>query len=144
MVDLSGAVTIGTDPELYALREAGRRMADVLNLAVIANGIQATGRWMSFALDDGSSDKAIYDTRDDAMRLARGGPKHFERLRPTGYSADECALTLQYARAYAGATGLAMDRAAPAPIMPVRAEDAQTKLRQLQRQATRRNRRRSR
>jgi hypothetical protein len=143
-LDLSGAVTIGTDPELYQLREAGRRMADVLNLAVIGNGIMCTGRWMAFSLDDGSSNKDIYDTRDDAMRLARGGPKHFEQLRPTGYSADECALTLQYARAFASSTGLAMDRAAPAPIMPVRAEDAQAKLRQLQRHATRRTRRRSR
>ena len=139
-MDLAGAVSIGTDPELYALREAGARMADVLNAVVIANGIAATGRWLAFRLEDGTSDKVIYDTRADAVRFQRA-PCWFEQLRPCGYSADECAMTLQYARALYAASWRPDD---PAPIMPVRREDAIAKRRQLNgraRRARRHNRR---
>jgi hypothetical protein len=139
-LDLSGAITIGTDPELHQLKDAGARAADVLNLAVIANGVQATGRWMAFALDDGRSDKAIYDTRADAIRHAKV-PCHFEQLRPAGYSADEMALTLQYARAYFASAGPAAADV-PAPIMPVRREDAARKHIQLTASARRRRNRR--
>jgi hypothetical protein len=137
-VDLSGAAGIGTDPELYALREAGSRMADVLNAAVIANGIGATGRWMAFHLQDGTSDKVIYDARVHAI-IHQSQPCHFEQLRPAGYSRDECAMTLQYARAL-HAAGIRPDPDYPAPVLPVRREDAIRKTRQLN-TAARRSRR---
>jgi hypothetical protein len=130
-LDVLGAVTIGRDSELYALKEAGKRMADVLNLALIAHGPSITGKWMAFALADGRSDNTVYDTRPDAIRHQfHETLAHYEQMRPKGWSADECALTLQYARAAydAGWRPSAID---PAPILPVRLEDKALKLRQL-------------
>lgn len=138
-MDLAGAATLGTDPELHALKDAGARMCDVLNAAIIANGLAATGRWMAFRLDDGSSDKVIYDTRADAITHARQ-PCHYEQLRPRGYGPDECAMTLAYARSLHLAMGPA-DLDMPAPIMPVRLEDRAAKRRQLARHAQRQARR---
>jgi hypothetical protein len=134
-VDLAGAVGLGTDPELYALKECGKRAADVLNNAVIDNGLAATGRWMAFRLDDGSSDKVIYDTRDDAIRHQLQ-PAHYEQLKPHGYSPDVMAMTLHYARAMHSA-GLRPHRGDPAPILPVRREDAAHKAGQMNRHARR-------
>lgn len=130
MLNLAGLAG-GKDAPLYAAKEAGKRMADVLNDAVIANGLAATGRWMAFRLDDGSSDGVIYDTRDDAIRCQfHETVCHYELLKPRGYGADECALTLIYARAAYDA-GWRPSREAPAPIMPVRIEDRARKTRQL-------------
>lgn len=132
---MAGAVSLGTDSELYALREAGRRMADQLNLAIVANGLAATGRWMAFHLEDGSGPGTIYDTRHAAAWDRRNDSRAcwYEQLRPAGYSADECALTIQYARAMP-----LLEAGAPAPILPVRSEDAARKVRQLKRARHRR------
>lgn len=132
-MDTEGAAEISRDSELYALKEAGKRMADALNLALVAGGIAVTGRWMAFSLADGRSDNVLYDTRDDAIRHQfHETLAHYEQMRPRSWSADECAMTLQYARAAYGA-GWRPEREAPAPIMPVRNEDKARKLRQLQR-----------
>jgi hypothetical protein len=132
-LDLAGAATIGRDSELYALKEAGKRMADSLNLRIIVDGLAVTGRWMAFALADGRSDHVLYDTRADAIRHQfHETLAHYEMLRPRSYSADVCAMTLHYARAAYDA-GWRPEPDAPAPIMPVRREDQAQKLRQLRR-----------
>lgn len=121
----------GKDAPLYAAKEAGKRMADVLNQVVVDNGLAVFGRVMAFRLDDGSSDGVIYDHRADAIRHQLHETLcHYEVLKPRGYSADECALTLIYARAAYDA-GWRPSREAPAPIMPVRIEDRHRKTRQL-------------
>lgn len=137
-MDLAGAAGIGTDPELYALKEAGRRMSGVLNQAIVDNGLAATGRWLAFRLDDGGSPDhgTIYDSRPDAMRRNWLTPCHFEQLRPMSYGPDECAMTLHYARAMWSA-GQGRDPDAPAPIMPVRREVARSHIRKMQARANR-------
>lgn len=130
-MDLAGAFLVGTDPELYAAREAGKRMADVLNAQVVFGKLAGFGRVMAFALADGASDGVVYDTFADAMRHQRHEQLcHYEVLRPTSYSADECALTLIYARAFHDRGGR-YDVQYPQPIRPVRLEDFGHKLRQL-------------
>jgi hypothetical protein len=132
---VGAAVLTGPDSALYALREAGKRMADALTLAIIADPA-AVGRWMAFRLEDGRTDHVVYDTRPDAIRhQAHETLCHYEQLRPSGFSADECALTLMYARAAYDA-GWRPSADDPAPIRPVRLEDARRKFRQL-RQARR-------
>lgn len=136
-MDIAGAATIGRDSELYALKEAGKRMADILNLALIAHGPAVTGKWMAFTLADGRGDSVVYDTRPDAIRHQfHETLAHYEQMRPKGWSADECALTLMYARAAYNA-GWRPSAEDPAPIMPVRNEDRALKLRQLRRHARR-------
>jgi hypothetical protein len=136
-VDIAGAVSIGRDSELYALREAGKRMSDILNLALVCHGPAVTGRWMAFKLADGSGDNVVYDTRADAIRHQfHETTAWYEQMRPKGWSADECALTLLYARAAYDA-GWRPERETPAPILPVRLEDKAHKMRQLRRSTRR-------
>lgn len=136
-MDIAGAATIGRDSELHALKEAGKRMSDILNLALICHGPGVTGRWMAFKLADGSGDNVLYDTRPDAIRHQfHETTAHYEQMRPKGWSADECALTLMYARAAYDA-GWRPEADAPAPILPVRLEDTAHKMRQLRRRARR-------
>jgi hypothetical protein len=139
-LDLSGALLVGDDPELYALKEAGKRMAGILNAQVcFGKGLQF-GRVMAFALADGSGDGTVYDTYHDAMaHQAHERECHYEILRPASYSADECALTLAYARAFYDAGGRP-DPQYPMPIAPVRLEDRTAKLRQMRRHARRKHR----
>lgn len=136
-MDIAGAATIGRDSELYALKEAGKRMSDILNLALVCHGPAITGRWMAFALADGSGDNVVYDTRADAIRHQfHETLAHYEQMRPKGWSPDECALTLLYARSAYDA-GWRPSQQDPAPILPVRLEDKTLKLRQLRRRARR-------
>lgn len=132
-MDITGAAEISRDSELYALREAGKRMSDALNLRLAVDGIAVTGRWMAFSLADGKSDNVLYDTRDDAIRHQfHETLAHYEQMRPKSWSVGECAMTLQYARAAYDA-GWRPERQAPAPIMPVRLEDKAQKMRRLRR-----------
>jgi hypothetical protein len=140
-VNLQGAETIGTDPELYALKECGRRISDVLNQKLTDGGLTPVGRWLAFRLDDGSSDKVLYDTHAAAIEH-QTVPCMYEPLRPTSYSADEAALMLHYARA-AYEAGWRDDVTYPSPIRPVRTEDAGRKV-QLMTERARRTRSRSR
>lgn len=47
--------------------DAARRAADVLNLAIAAEGTGAPGKWMAIALADGSSDRVLYPTKAAAV-----------------------------------------------------------------------------
>lgn len=135
-MDFTGAAVI-PDAELRALKDAGQRMAEGLNLAIVFHGLACSGRWMAFKLEDGRTDHTIYDTRPDAIRhQAHETLCHYEKLRPSSFSPDECALTLMYARAAYDA-GWRPSAEDPAPIQPVRLEDTFTKLRQLRRASRR-------
>jgi hypothetical protein len=125
-MDLAGAISIGTDPELNALKDAGKRMSDTLNAQLIFNGMSGTFRWMAFKLEDGSSDGKVYDTRADAIKHQKYEAQcWYEQLMPSGsgYSPDVCAMTLQYARvAYDAGFRPSID--VPTTIQPVRRESA--------------------
>jgi hypothetical protein len=124
--DYAGAISLGTDPELNALKDAGKRMSDALNAQLVFNGLSGTFRWMAFKLDDGSSDGAVYDTRADAIKHQKFETQcWYEQILPSGagYSPDVCAMTIQYARvAYDAGFRPSID--APTPIQPVRREHA--------------------
>jgi hypothetical protein len=118
---------------LYALKEAGKRMADALNLHVVAG--QSFGRWVAVRLEDGSSDGVLYDSRGDAIRhQVHETQCWYEALKPASYTADECALTLAYARA---AYDSGWRNPPSAPIKPQRIEDMFGKLAQLRHHARR-------
>ena len=138
-MDLAGALSLGTDPELNALKDAGKRMSDALNAQLIFHGMSGVFRWMAFKLDDGSSDGTVYDTREDAIKHQKFETQcWYEQILPSGagYSPDVCAMTIQYARvAYDAGFRPSID--APTPIQPVRRETAR-----LQSAIQRRNRKR--
>jgi hypothetical protein len=127
-----GAAPVHKDSALYALKEAGKRMAGTLNLHLAAG---VTRGFAAFRLTDGTSDGTVYDCRADAIRHQLHETLcWYESLRPRSFGADECALTLAYARAAYDA-GWRNPADAPAPIKPVRLEDFVAKTRQLRRHA---------
>lgn len=52
-------------PDQAALMDAGRRLAEAHNLALMCGG---QGRWIAGRLSDGGTDGKVYDTRPDAIR----------------------------------------------------------------------------
>ena len=61
-----------TDPgPLGAYSDAARRIADSYALHLVAAPLEAEGKWMSFALEDGRCDPTLYDNKADAI-LAKG------------------------------------------------------------------------
>lgn len=51
--------------------DAAKRVSDWYNLHRVAQGIDAVGKWLAFALQDGTSDGILYDTKLDAIRHQR-------------------------------------------------------------------------
>lgn len=51
------------------ITDAGKRMADHVNLMITCHGWQEIKRgWLAIKLEDGSCDNTLYDTREDAIR----------------------------------------------------------------------------
>lgn len=47
--------------------DAAKRCADVVNLALSAEGTDAVGKWLAIKLEDGSSDRTLYAHQSDAV-----------------------------------------------------------------------------
>lgn len=48
--------------------DAGRRLSEAVNIALLGQGPGAAGRWVAARLIDGVSDGVLYDTKQDAVR----------------------------------------------------------------------------
>lgn len=61
-----------------ALSDAGIRMSDTVNnVRMSSDWNDVKDGWMAFALEDGTSDGVVYDTRDDAIRFHRNRAKKY-------------------------------------------------------------------
>lgn len=65
--------------------DAGKRISDTvsLHLLVTSDLLNNVGRWCAFRLQDGTSDNAVYDTKEDAIRHQKGDPKQYCYLKIT-------------------------------------------------------------
>jgi hypothetical protein len=60
------------------LTNAGMRMSDTINnVRMSKDWDELKDGWMAFALEDGTSDGTVYDTRDDAIRFHRNRAKKY-------------------------------------------------------------------
>lgn len=50
------------------LADAGKRLSDAVALALLADPVGNTGRWIAARLSDGGTDGVIYDRKIDAIR----------------------------------------------------------------------------
>jgi hypothetical protein len=82
--------------------EAGQRMADTVNLHMVAasDRMEAVGKWCVFHLDDGRSDGVLYDTKDDAVRAMKGRSKDhcYLEITPDGITANDALRFLRINR----------------------------------------------
>ena|SRR5215472_11208140 len=90
--------------------DAGRRMADTINLKVISHTWEELARgWMVFSLADGSSDNVLYDSKQTAAKFTdekRNGYFCFAS-RMAGMDPRDATILLQFWR-HAAAAGIPM------------------------------------
>lgn len=101
--------------------DAAKRLANAINLHIHAQGDQAFYRIIAFRLDDGSSDGALYDNRDDAIRHTRSKPGvwAYAQVDPTGSNPREAEAALRWARFTYFDLGARIDSGSdPEPIRP--------------------------
>ena len=55
-------------PHAFGHEDAARRMADEVNRHYQAHGWEAVGKFCAIRLQDGSSDRVMYDRKQDAVR----------------------------------------------------------------------------
>jgi hypothetical protein len=84
------------------ITDAARRMADIINERVaFTNSWEARNCWLAFRLDDGSSDKVLYDSKIDAIRHC-SDEKYFAfwcfRNAPGGINARDAQIYLDLHR----------------------------------------------
>lgn len=65
--------------DLQKETDAGQRIVDAVNLALVANTDTLTnvGKWMAFKLEDGSTDHTIYDHKQDAVNDKKSRAKDY-------------------------------------------------------------------
>jgi hypothetical protein len=105
----------------FGFSDAAQRLADAINLHIHAQGSDAFFRIIAFRLEDGSSDGALYDNRDDAIRHTRSKPGvwAYAQVHPTGSSPREAEAALRWARFTYHDLGARIDsHQDPEPIMP--------------------------
>lgn len=109
----------------FGFSDAAKRLSDAINLHIHAQGTDAFFKIVAFRLEDGSSDGALYDDRDDAIRHTRSKPGTwgYAQVHPTGSTPREAEAALRWARFTFYQLGVRIESAAdPEPIMPLRGE----------------------
>jgi hypothetical protein len=71
--------------DIYKLEDAAKRLSDTVSLHMMAaiDRLDPVNRWCAFKLEDGSSDGALYDSKDDAIRHQKGDTKQYCYLKIT-------------------------------------------------------------
>lgn len=73
-------------------KDAAQRLADTVSLHLVAASdmFEIVGKWCVFRLDDGRSDGALYDSKDDALRHTKHSKDHcYLRMTPDGITARD-------------------------------------------------------
>ena len=115
--------------------ESARRFKDAVDLHLSALGWDAVGRWVAVSFSDGSTDGALYGTREEAVAAqgARDNDRWYWQVAPDGVSIGEAEYGIKWARASRQAGLTETQRLGHQLIMPLPREDIATQLRQLQR-----------
>lgn len=101
--------------EAQEFKDAGQRISDTVNLHLVAytDIMTNVGKWCAFRLDDGRSDGAAYDTKEDAIRHQKGDTRQYAYLEitPDGITLRDALSFLRISRLPR------IDTTAPVPII---------------------------
>lgn len=79
--------------------DAAKRISDAMILAWEADGWDSVGKWMSFRLDDGSTDHVLYPSKYDAVRHVSNEMLYaFLKTHPAGMGVCEAEIMLAFIR----------------------------------------------
>lgn len=111
------------NPELQALRDAGKRLSERVTLHIIGAGQDAYGQWVAARLTDGgAADEVLYPTRRDAIR--HNPDAHcYVLIPPGGMQIFEAMIYLQFNRALYE-NGMRMPDPEREYVIPQSVEDA--------------------
>jgi hypothetical protein len=115
--------------------DAAKRITDTYVLHRLADPIGNTGKWFAVALEDGSSDKTVYDTKQEAITHQHHNEGYYFFIQIVPGQMNECdaELMLSGARKMRKARNALMDRDHPKgglePINRLSAEDQMAQLR---------------
>jgi hypothetical protein len=110
--------------ECVEVEDAGRRMSEAIQLAVVFHPLgERVGAFMAFALSDGSTDHALYPSKNAAIEHQHGREQDYAyiclRNFPGGVKPKDAQLILNLHR-YAYDNGQRFyDRDSPSLIMPL-------------------------
>jgi hypothetical protein len=81
--------------------DAAQRVADTYNNHLIGTSGQAIGRWFAARLEDGTTDKVLYDTKAHAVRHQKGEENWYTYIKINAGSMTVCdaEIMLRVARA---------------------------------------------
>lgn len=91
---------IGCPSKAKEHSDAAKRISDTYNLHRVAKGHDAIGYWFACALQDGTSDNVLYDSKPDAISHQHNRENYytFIQIVPTGMSICDAAIMLDVAR----------------------------------------------
>jgi hypothetical protein len=80
--------------------DAAKRMAAEWGMHRLADPIGNLGKWVAFALADGSSDHTLYDSKADAIRFQHHMEQYYAycQIRPTSMSVCDAEVFLSVSR----------------------------------------------
>jgi len=133
-------------------RESAKRLSDAINgLCVFVDFETLVHRWITVRLRDGFTDRTLYDSRADAVRLTTNGdPCAYLSLRfcPSGMEEREAFAWLRLQRDAYSAKDIGIRLVDPEAangghdfLMPICNEDVRAEMRNIRRQAARKGRR---
>lgn len=109
--------------------DAAKRIADTYAMHRLADPIASVGKWFAVALQDGTSDNTVYDTKQDAIRHQHHNEYYFTYIQivPGTIGVCDAEFLLSGARKMSKARNALMDRDHPKggmePITRLTAED---------------------
>jgi hypothetical protein len=87
-------------PRLGNHSDTAKRIADTYNLHRVAKGYDAIGCWIVCALQDGSSDQTLYDSKQDAIKHQHNNENYyvFIQIVPASMTICDAEIMLKVAR----------------------------------------------
>jgi hypothetical protein len=119
----------GTPAQFAEPSDAAKRCSDAVTLAVIAG---AAGHFLAISLQTGKDDRALYPTREDAIRhQLRPQDCTYVRVPPDGMNPFEAEALLDYWRKLRDRNVHDGDLDVPMPLMPLTKRDRGRQIRLL-------------
>lgn len=116
------------------LQDAAKRLSDAYRLHRIGAGYDAIGKWIAYALADGSTDNTLYDRKQEAV-AHQGHSEHlygYVQINPGDLTVRDAAIVIRTSRQLYDAGGRMADpddsTGGKEPIRRLRVEDQKNQI----------------
>jgi len=87
-------------PQTSEHSDAAKKVADTYNLHRVAQGYDAIGCWFAAALEDGSSDGTLYDSKPQAIKHQKNNEEYYTYIQivPSSMTICDAEIMINVAR----------------------------------------------